>query len=129
MCLPAATAFIAAASLRYVYRFPVGPEILGICVTIFAGLFKCAATAARPQRIAESKLCGSSAPDFGPDVFAYSLLKAFARGVPVGFPAAVTYAPFSACAGIVLGIDGSASVSEKKAFEALYFPVRRSAAP
>src|SRR4029078_7987679 len=108
MSFPALSAVIAPARLRYVYVRPGTEATLRICFTMSEPFDESAATDARMQIIAPSKLFESRVCRcFVPPFEANSRSTASAAFVPVTEPATVPRAPSSDAAGMKSGmVDG-----------------------
>src|SRR5438045_870108 len=105
MSLPARSALIAAGSCWNVYFVPGGPAIRRSWPAIFWPFDEFAATAARMQVIAASKLFTSSdCLSLVPGAAAYILSYAFVREVPSGTAGRVPRAPCIEAVGTNEGI-------------------------
>src|SRR6186997_1925698 len=129
MSFPALIALIAAVRFRYVYVLPGVEATRWICLTMSEPFPEFAATDARMQIIAPSKLFESRVwRCCVPGLEANSLSNASEAFVPVVDPATVPRAPSSDAAGMKSGIvDGQPPATNS--LRPLNFPVRSRAEP
>ena len=129
MSLPALIALIAAARFRYVYVRPGADAIRGICLTMSEPFPEFAATAARMQTSAPSKLFESRVwRSLVPGLLVKSVANASAALVPVREPATVPRPPSRDAVGMNEGIvDGQPPATNS--LRPLNRPVRSSAEP